>query len=50
MSARERIGSARLYLVCDARPRAFLAAALRGGVDVIQLREKRLGAVSGTSV
>jgi thiamine-phosphate pyrophosphorylase len=43
MSARERIGSARLYLVCDARPRAFLEAALRGGVDVIQLREKRLG-------
>jgi thiamine-phosphate pyrophosphorylase len=40
MSARERIGSARLYLVCDARPRAFLEAALRGGVDVIQLRDK----------
>src|SRR5215218_250136 len=43
MSARERIGSARLYLVCDARPRAFLEAALRGGVDVVQLRDKRLG-------
>src|SRR5215218_2649028 len=43
MSARERIGSARLYLVCDARPRAFLEAALRGGVDVIQLRDKMLG-------
>ena len=43
MSARERIGSARLYLVCDARPRAFLEAALRGGVDVLQLRDKRLG-------
>jgi thiamine-phosphate pyrophosphorylase len=43
MSARERIGSARLYLVCDARPRAFLGAALRGGVDVIQLRDKALG-------
>jgi thiamine-phosphate pyrophosphorylase len=42
MSARERIGSARLYLVCDARPRAFLEAALRGGVDVIQLRDKAL--------
>jgi thiamine-phosphate pyrophosphorylase len=42
MSARERIGSARLYLVCDARPRAFLDAALRGGVDVIQLRAKAL--------
>jgi thiamine-phosphate pyrophosphorylase len=43
MSARERIGSARLYLVCDARPRAFLEAALRGGVDVLQLRDKELG-------
>jgi thiamine-phosphate pyrophosphorylase len=42
MSARERIGSARLYLVCDARPRAFLDAALRGGVEVIQLRDKTL--------
>lgn len=36
---------ARLYLVCDARGdgrdlRAFLDAALRGGVDVVQLREK----------
>jgi thiamine-phosphate pyrophosphorylase len=43
MSARERIGSARLYLVCDARPRAFLEAALRGGVDIVQLRDKALG-------
>jgi thiamine-phosphate pyrophosphorylase len=43
MSARERIGSARLYLVCDARPRAFLEAAIRGGVDVVQLRDKSLG-------
>jgi len=42
MSARERIGSARLYLVCDARPRAFLDAALRGGVDIVQLRDKTL--------
>jgi thiamine-phosphate pyrophosphorylase len=42
MSARERIGTARLYLVCDARPRAFLDAALRGGVDIVQLRDKRL--------
>ena len=42
MSARERIGAARLYLVCDRRPRAFLDAALRGGVDVIQLRDKTL--------
>jgi thiamine-phosphate pyrophosphorylase len=40
---RERIAGARLYLVCDARPREFLAAAIRGGVDVIQLRDKALG-------
>jgi thiamine-phosphate pyrophosphorylase len=39
----ERLAGARLYLVCDARPRDFLAAALRGGVDVIQLRDKALG-------
>jgi thiamine-phosphate pyrophosphorylase len=43
MSARDRIAATRLYLVCDARPRAFLDAALRGGVDVIQLRDKALG-------
>jgi len=43
MSPRDRIAGARLYLVCDARPREFLAAALRGGVDVIQLRDKALG-------
>src|SRR3954469_16157389 len=43
MSPRERIATARLYLVCDAtRPREFLDAALRGGVDVIQLRDKSL--------
>jgi thiamine-phosphate pyrophosphorylase len=42
MSPRERIAPARLYLVCDARPRAFLDAALRGGVDLIQLRDKAL--------
>jgi thiamine-phosphate pyrophosphorylase len=39
---RDRIASARLYLVCDARPRAFLDAALRGGVDTVQLRDKAL--------
>jgi thiamine-phosphate pyrophosphorylase len=43
VTPRERLEAARLYLVCDARPRAFLAAALRGGVDVIQLRDKALG-------
>ena len=42
MTARDRIADARLYLVCDARPREFLAAAIRGGVDVIQLRDKAL--------
>jgi len=42
MRARERIAAARLYLVCDARPREFLAAAIRGGGDVIQLRDKAL--------
>jgi thiamine-phosphate pyrophosphorylase len=43
MSARERIASPRLYLVCEARSRDFLDAALRGGVDLIQLRDKELG-------
>lgn len=40
MSARARIAATHLYLVCDRRPRAFLDAALRGGVDVVQLRDK----------
>ncbi|HKG36879.1 MAG TPA: thiamine phosphate synthase [Solirubrobacterales bacterium] len=44
---RERLRTARLYFVCDARPRGedpepLLRAALNGGVDIIQLREKRL--------
>jgi thiamine-phosphate pyrophosphorylase len=48
MSPRDRIASRRLYLVCDARGRgaglrAFLDAALGGGVDVVQLRDKALG-------
>ena len=43
MTPRDRIAGARLYLVCDARPREFLAAAIRGGVDVVQLRDKALG-------
>jgi thiamine-phosphate pyrophosphorylase len=42
MSPRERLGTARLYLVCDARPREWLRAAVRGGVDVLQLRDKAL--------
>ncbi len=44
---RERLRTARLYLCCDARPNGedpepLLAAALRGGVDIVQLREKSL--------
>lgn len=37
---RQALDRARLYLVCDARPDAFLSAALRGGVDIVQLRVK----------
>jgi thiamine-phosphate pyrophosphorylase len=42
---RRKFAAARLYFVCDALPGGsdpgpLLAAALRGGVDVIQLREK----------
>lgn len=36
----ERLAAARLYLVCDAQPDAFLDAALRGGVVIVQLRVK----------
>ncbi len=44
---RERLRTARLYLCCDARPHgedpeALLRAALNGGVDIVQLREKSL--------
>jgi thiamine-phosphate pyrophosphorylase len=42
MPPRERLAAARLYLVCDARPLGFLRAALRGGVDLVQLRDKAL--------
>ncbi|HEY4278046.1 MAG TPA: thiamine phosphate synthase [Conexibacter sp.] len=43
---RARIAAAQLYLVCDSDGdgrdlASFLDAALRGGVDVIQLRDKR---------
>jgi thiamine-phosphate pyrophosphorylase len=37
---RERLRSALLYLVCDERPDEFLESALRGGVDLVQLRIK----------
>jgi thiamine-phosphate pyrophosphorylase len=40
---RDRLRSARLYLVCDARSDEFLESALRGGVDVVQLRMKDAG-------
>jgi len=45
---RERLRTARLYLCCEARPggedpEALLRAALTGGVDIVQLREKQLG-------
>jgi thiamine-phosphate pyrophosphorylase len=44
---RERLRTARLYFVCDAHPRGrdpepLLRAALSGGVDIVQLREKEL--------
>jgi len=44
---RERLADSRLYLVLEARPhgddpRPLLDAALRGGVDIVQLREKTL--------
>ncbi len=44
---KERLRTARLYFVCDARPggddaEALLRAALSGGVDIVQLREKEL--------
>jgi thiamine-phosphate pyrophosphorylase len=44
---RERLRTARLYFVCDARPGGedpedLLRAALSGGVDIVQLREKEL--------
>jgi thiamine-phosphate pyrophosphorylase len=39
-SLRQRLDTAHLYLVCDAREDTFLEAALRGGVDLVQLRMK----------
>ncbi|GAB3491331.1 thiamine phosphate synthase [Nocardiopsis coralliicola] len=48
-TVRERFARARLYLCTDARSdrgdlESFLDAALAGGVDVVQLRDKRLEA------
>jgi thiamine-phosphate pyrophosphorylase len=44
---RERLRTARLYFVCDAQPGGgdpdpLLRAALNGGADIVQLREKSL--------
>jgi thiamine-phosphate pyrophosphorylase len=36
----QRLGAARLYLVCDARTDDFLEQALLGGIDIVQLRIK----------
>jgi thiamine-phosphate pyrophosphorylase len=41
--ARERLRRARLYLVVEAAAEHVLPAALRGGVDMVQLRDKELG-------
>jgi thiamine-phosphate pyrophosphorylase len=37
---RERLAAARLYLVADASAARWLDRALRGGVDIVQLRDK----------
>ena len=42
MTPRERLSTARLYLVSPARSRVWIAAAVRGGVDLVQLRDKTL--------
>src|ERR1700742_4106180 len=42
MTPRERLANARLYLVCPARPQAWLEAALSGGGGILQLRDKDL--------
>lgn len=36
----KRLERARLYLICGPQPDGFLQAALRGGVDLVQLRMK----------
>lgn len=41
--ARERLRRARLYLVVEADAEHVLAPALRGGVDMVQLRDKHAG-------
>jgi thiamine-phosphate pyrophosphorylase len=44
---RRRLAAARLYLICDSQPAGegldeLLRAAIAGGVDIVQLRDKRL--------
>jgi thiamine-phosphate pyrophosphorylase len=44
---RAKLQTARLYLICDSRPRGrdlleLLRASIAGGVDIVQLRDKRL--------
>ncbi|MHB8657541.1 MAG: thiamine phosphate synthase [Solirubrobacteraceae bacterium] len=39
-SRRERLAAARLYLICEEPTDEFLHAALRGGVEIVQLRCK----------
>ncbi|MEA2402375.1 MAG: thiamine-phosphate pyrophosphorylase [Thermoleophilaceae bacterium] len=41
--ARERLRRARLYLVVEAAAEPVLGPALRGGVDMVQLRDKHAG-------
>jgi thiamine-phosphate pyrophosphorylase len=43
VDARERLRGARLYLVVEAAAEHVLPAALRGGVDMVQLRDKDAG-------
>jgi thiamine-phosphate pyrophosphorylase len=40
---RQALDAARLYLVCGEQPDAFVERALRGGVDIVQLRLKDAG-------
>jgi thiamine-phosphate pyrophosphorylase len=52
---RARLDAARLYLVCDARPGGrelseVLHAAISGGVEIVQLREKQLADEELTAV
>jgi thiamine-phosphate pyrophosphorylase len=42
-AARERLRQARLYLVVEAAAEPVLEPALRGGVDMVQLRDKQAG-------